>query len=61
MNSAANCRKDIAGFWHDTGKSGITSWIFSTDHKRIGLLYFYSVLGFFLIGRHAGTDCSGSN
>jgi cytochrome c oxidase subunit 1 len=36
-------------FWNDTGKTGITSWIFSTDHKRIGLLYFYSVLGFFLI------------
>jgi len=35
-------------FWNDTGKTGITSWIFSTDHKRIGLLYFYSVLGFFL-------------
>ena len=36
-------------FWNDTGKTGIASWIFSTDHKRIGLLYFYSVLGFFLI------------
>ncbi len=38
-----------AGFWSDTGRSGITSWIFSTDHKRIGLLYFYSVFGFFLV------------
>ncbi|NVN98723.1 MAG: cytochrome c oxidase subunit I [Geobacteraceae bacterium] len=38
-----------SSFWNDTGKTGITSWIFSTDHKRIGLLYFYSVLGFFLI------------
>lgn len=37
-----------AGFWSDTGRRGITSWIFSTDHKRIGLLYFYSVFGFFL-------------
>jgi cytochrome c oxidase subunit 1 len=36
-------------FWNDTGKTGITAWIFSIDHKRIGLLYFYSVLGFFLI------------
>jgi len=38
------------GFWTDTGKSGIGAWIFSTDHKRIGLLYFYSVLAFFLVG-----------
>ncbi len=38
------------GFWTDTGKTGITAWIFSTDHKRIGLLYFYSVLTFFLVG-----------
>ncbi len=38
-----------AGFWSDTGRGGIASWIFSTDHKRIGLLYFYSVFGFFLV------------
>jgi len=36
-------------FWNDTGKTGIGSWIFSTDHKRIGLLYFYSVIVFFLV------------
>ena len=39
---------DTSSFWNDTGKTGITSWIFSTDHKRIGFLYFWSVLGFFL-------------
>ncbi len=37
-------------FWNDTGRTGITSWIFSTDHKRIGLLYFYSTFSFFLVG-----------
>jgi cytochrome c oxidase subunit 1 len=31
-------------------KKGIFSWIFSTDHKRIGLLYFYSIFSFFLVG-----------
>jgi len=31
-------------------RNGICSWILSTDHKRIGLLYLYSVLGFFLAG-----------
>lgn len=29
---------------------GIFGWIFSTDHKRIGLLYLYSAMVFFLIG-----------
>ena len=38
------------GFWNDTGKTGICSWIFSTDHKRIGLLYLYSTFSFFLVG-----------
>ncbi len=38
------------GFWKDTGNNGIGAWIFSTDHKRIGLLYFYSVLAFLLVG-----------
>ncbi len=38
------------GFWNDSGKRGLTSWIFSTDHKRIGLLYFWGVTGFFLVG-----------
>jgi len=31
-------------------KKGLFSWIFSTDHKRIGLLYFYSIFSFFLVG-----------
>jgi cytochrome c oxidase subunit I len=50
MNSAEPSRAAVSSFWNDTGKTGITAWIFSTDHKRIGLLYFYTVLGFFLIG-----------
>lgn len=29
---------------------GIFAWIFSTDHKRIGLLYLYAIMGFFLVG-----------
>jgi cytochrome c oxidase subunit 1 len=29
-------------------KKGIASWIFTTDHKRIGLLYMYSIAVFFL-------------
>ena len=38
--SLAESRQTVArGFWNDTGKTGIGSWILSTDHKRIGLLY----------------------
>jgi len=31
-------------------RPGLFGWIFSTDHKRIGLLYFWSILGFFCVG-----------
>lgn len=31
-------------------KKGIFSWIFSVDHKRIALLYLYSIVTFFLVG-----------
>jgi cytochrome c oxidase subunit I len=39
----------ITSFWNDTGRTGIGAWLFSTDHKRIGLLYFFAVFGFFLV------------
>ncbi len=29
---------------------GIKSWLLTLDHKRIALLYFYSVISFFLVG-----------
>jgi len=31
-------------------KKGFLSWILTTDHKRIALLYFYSIFSFFLVG-----------
>lgn len=37
-------------FWEDKKYSGIFSWIFSTDHKKIGILYMYSTLLLFAIG-----------
>ncbi len=33
---------------------GIAGWIFSTDHKRIALLYLYSIMTFFLVGATLG-------
>lgn len=36
------------------GRKGILGWIFSTDHKRIGLLYMYSMFTFFTIGMILG-------
>ncbi|PLX83042.1 MAG: cytochrome c oxidase subunit I [Desulfuromonas sp.] len=39
------------GFWDNSGgRSGLAAWIFSTDHKRIGLMYFWSIVIFFLVG-----------
>jgi len=34
----------------DMGRKGIFKWILSTDHKRIGLLYLYSMMVWFTVG-----------
>jgi cytochrome c oxidase subunit 1 len=42
-------------FYQSKGRfSGIFAWIFSTDHKRIGLLYTFSMAAFFLVGATFG-------
>jgi len=35
---------------HDYSEGGIWSWITTTDHKRIGVLYLFTALFFFLLG-----------
>ncbi len=40
----------VAGKNYLTDPKGIGSWIYTLDHKRIGLLYLVSVLFFFLVG-----------
>jgi cytochrome c oxidase subunit 1 len=39
-----------ASFLTTGGRTGLLSWILSTDHKRIGILYLASMLTFFLVG-----------
>ncbi len=39
-----------AGFWTTVSRhKGIRSWIFSTDHKRVGIMYMFSILSFFTV------------
>ncbi len=33
---------------------GFLGWIFSTDHKRIALLYLYTIVSFFIVGATLG-------
>jgi cytochrome c oxidase subunit I len=33
---------------------GILAWILSTDHKRIGLLYLFTIMSFFIVGAILG-------
>ncbi|HMG97015.1 MAG TPA: cbb3-type cytochrome c oxidase subunit I, partial [Gemmatimonadaceae bacterium] len=32
------------------GQSGLWAWLTTVDHKRIGILYLYTALGFFMFG-----------
>jgi cytochrome c oxidase subunit 1 len=42
-------------FYHEkTRFKGIFGWIFSTDHKRIGILYLIAIIMFFLVGMAIG-------
>jgi cytochrome c oxidase subunit I len=36
-------------FWTDPGR-GVLSWMFTTDHKRIGILYLHTILILFGVG-----------
>ncbi len=42
------------GFLGDNKAPGFLGWIFSTDHKRIGLLYLWSIVAFFCVGAILG-------
>ena len=46
--AAESTQKGYVNFFEES--HGLKSWIFTHDHKRIALLYFYGVVGFFLMG-----------
>jgi cytochrome c oxidase subunit I len=49
--TATNERPSQGGlFRRPTGDRGFISWVATTDHKRIGILYFWTVLVFFALG-----------
>jgi cytochrome c oxidase subunit I len=43
-----------ASFYSQSSRKGIASWLLTTDHKRIGILYLASMLTFFLVGMTLG-------
>jgi cytochrome c oxidase subunit 1 len=50
-----NLENTLPSYLDYKGKyKGIGAWIFSTDHKRIALLYMYSIMVFFLVGAALG-------
>jgi cytochrome c oxidase subunit I len=51
-NATATTERPSQGglFRRPTGDRGFVSWISTTDHKRIGVLYFWTVLVFFALG-----------
>ncbi len=50
-----NLNNTLPNYLEHKGKyTGIRGWIFSTDHKRIALLYLYSIVTFFCVGMLLG-------
>ncbi|MEE4255461.1 MAG: cytochrome c oxidase subunit I [Bacteroidales bacterium] len=44
---AASQGREYVSFWNT--RKGILSWILTHDHKRIAILYFWGVIGFFIV------------
>ncbi len=55
MTTEAIAMDTVPDFYHEkTRLKGIFGWIFSTDHKRIGILYLTAIIVFFLVGMTLG-------
>jgi cytochrome c oxidase subunit 1 len=52
---AENGGPSYISYLKDKGKyHGLLSWLLTTDHKKIGLMYFYVIAAFFFIGATLG-------
>src|SRR5512139_2179913 len=50
MSTARSSVDTGRGFFDEARYPGIFGWIFSTDHKRIGLMYLWCIVAFFCVG-----------
>ena len=48
-------KTEYVSYMDHKGKyTGIRSWIYTMDHKRIGLLYMYAIIVLFFVGAIMG-------
>lgn len=50
MSEATATTTSERGFFDEAQYKGIFGWLLSTDHKRIGLMYFWCIVTFFCVG-----------
>ena len=50
MASATATAGKTSVFSRPTAETGLSSWLTTTDHKKIGIMYFWTVLVFFFLG-----------
>ena len=54
MSDVTTTATSERGFFDEGQYPGIFAWLLSTDHKRIGLLYFWCIIFFFCVGAILG-------
>ena len=54
MSDVTATANDNRGFLDDKIYPGVFNWLLSTDHKRIGLLYFWCIVAFFCVAVFLG-------